>query len=170
MPTDTSTPRPSWLRRFVQWWGECNECSTPDCHNPAGVFGACVNCIADDWILAEREVERKKHVELKSAVKSVLLEIETEESLDTLDHPSGIEASVCEDIADRQKKGISKYGVTVAENPLPLKQWLQHAYEETLDKAIYLKRAIAEIEKTAPAAPLQTSCSGTITPPDEAQL
>ena len=60
--------------------------------------------------------------------------------------PTGIEAEVCQDIAKRQQKGISVYGVTVEENPLPLREWLQHAYEETLDKAIYLKRAIAEID------------------------
>lgn len=55
---------------------------------------------------------------------------------------------MCADIAERQQKGIAKYGVTVAENPLELREWLQHAYEETLDKAIYLKRAIAEMENT----------------------
>lgn len=60
--------------------------------------------------------------------------------------PTGIEAAVCADIAQRQAKGIAKYGTTVADNPLPLRDWLQHAYEETLDKAIYLKRAIAEID------------------------
>jgi len=59
---------------------------------------------------------------------------------------TGIELQVCQDIAERQAKGIAKYGITVAANPLELKQWLQHAYEETLDKAIYLKRAIVEIE------------------------
>lgn len=58
----------------------------------------------------------------------------------------GIEAEVCIEIARRQEKGIAKYGTTVADNPLSLRQWLQHAYEETLDKAIYLKRAIAEID------------------------
>lgn len=58
----------------------------------------------------------------------------------------GTEAEVCRDIATRQQFGIKKYGVTVAENPLTLKQWLQHAYEESLDHAIYLKRAIAEID------------------------
>lgn len=62
--------------------------------------------------------------------------------------PSGIEAAVCHDIAERQQKGVAKYGVSVAENPLTLREWLQHAYEETLDKAIYLKRAIAEMENT----------------------
>lgn len=65
--------------------------------------------------------------------------------------PTGIEAAVCNDITGRQQKGIAKYCVTVAENPLSLKQWLQHAYEETLDKAIYLKRAIAEMENKEPA-------------------
>jgi hypothetical protein len=60
--------------------------------------------------------------------------------------PHGIEAMVCTEIAARQAKGIAKYGTTVADNPLSLRQWLQHAFEETLDKAIYLKRAIAEID------------------------
>lgn len=54
----------------------------------------------------------------------------------------------CADIARRQRKGIAKYGVTVAEAPLELKQWLQHAYEESLDRIIYLKRAIRELEKS----------------------
>lgn len=60
--------------------------------------------------------------------------------------PTGIEAAVCKDIADRQRLGVSKYGTTVANNPLSLREWLNHAYEESLDQAIYLKRAIAEID------------------------
>ncbi len=56
--------------------------------------------------------------------------------------PVGTEAAVCADIARRQAMGIAKYGTTVADNPLPLRAWLQHAYEETLDQVIYLKRAI----------------------------
>jgi Fe-S-cluster containining protein len=60
---------------------------------------------------------------------------------------TGIEAEVCADIAARQRKGIAKYGMTVAQNPLELQQWLQHAYEEVLDQAVYLKRAIAKIQK-----------------------
>ena len=58
----------------------------------------------------------------------------------------GIEASVCIEIARRQEMGIAKYGTTVADNPLSLRQWLVHAFEEALDQAIYLKRAIAEID------------------------
>lgn len=60
-----------------------------------------------------------------------------------------IEQQVCQDILDRQKLGIAKYGTTVAENPLELRAWLQHALEECLDQAIYLKRAIAAIDEEA---------------------
>lgn len=63
---------------------------------------------------------------------------------------TGTEADVCADIAERQHRGIAKYGTTVRENPLTLKQWLQHAYEETLDQAVYLKRAIEEIDNAKP--------------------
>jgi hypothetical protein len=61
--------------------------------------------------------------------------------------PTGIEAAVCRDIADRQQLGICKYGTTVAANPLELREWLRHAYEECLDQAVYLRRAIAELDK-----------------------
>ena len=57
---------------------------------------------------------------------------------------SGIEAQVCADIVARQAKGLGKYGVTVADNPLTHQQWLEHAYYECLDMAIYLKRALAK--------------------------
>ncbi len=57
-----------------------------------------------------------------------------------------IETLVCSDIRLRQQRGVAKYGTTVAENPLPLADWLQHAYEETLDTAVYLRRAIEHLE------------------------
>ena len=60
---------------------------------------------------------------------------------------SGTELDVCKDIAMRQRMGINKYGTTVAENPLGLREWLVHAYQEALDQAIYLKRAIEEIDR-----------------------
>lgn len=59
---------------------------------------------------------------------------------------TGIELQVCKDIERRQKIGLQKYGTTVLENNLPLISWLQHAYEETLDKAVYLKRAMYELK------------------------
>ena len=57
------------------------------------------------------------------------------------------ETEVCADIQRRQELGIAKYGTTVAQNPLDLRQWLQHAYEEKLDDAVYMKRAIQELDK-----------------------
>jgi hypothetical protein len=59
----------------------------------------------------------------------------------------GTEGFVVMDICQRQELGIKKYGTTVQENPLPLRAWLQHAYEECLDQAIYLRRAIQELDK-----------------------
>ena len=66
---------------------------------------------------------------------------------------SGTEARVIVDIAERQAHGIAKYGTTVADNPLALKEWMQHAYEELLDGAVYLKRAMEEIAKASKFAP-----------------
>lgn len=60
---------------------------------------------------------------------------------------SGIEAIVCSDIANRQRLGIAKYGTTVAQNPLELRQWLEHLYEELLDAAVYVRRSMAEIDQ-----------------------
>ena len=60
--------------------------------------------------------------------------------------PEGTEAEVCADIARRQAFGENKYGMIVAENPSSLRARLVHAYEESLDLPIYLKRAIAEID------------------------
>ena len=60
---------------------------------------------------------------------------------------SGTEARVIDDISKRQLMGIQKYKTTVEENPLSLRQWLQHAYEECLDQAVYLRRAIEEIDR-----------------------
>ena len=59
----------------------------------------------------------------------------------------GVEAEVCADIARRQAFGKNKYGTTVAENPLSLRAWLVHAYEEALDLSVYLRRCIEEIDK-----------------------
>ena len=61
------------------------------------------------------------------------------------------ESLVCVDIRYRQQLGVRKYGTTVAGNELSEVQWLQHAYEEALDMAVYLKRLIQE-KSTSQAA------------------
>lgn len=59
----------------------------------------------------------------------------------------GIEASVCGDIAARQALGVKKYGQTLSDNHEGLRARLQHAYEEMLDGAIYLKWAMEKISE-----------------------
>lgn len=59
---------------------------------------------------------------------------------------TGIEAIVCKEIARRQQLGIQKYGITVAENPLALLEWVRHAKEEALDLAVYLTKIEATLK------------------------
>lgn len=69
---------------------------------------------------------------------------------DPADYLSGTELRVCQLIAERQMRGIAKYETTVSDNPLPLRVWLRHALEECLDQAIYLQRAIEEMDNAEP--------------------
>lgn len=55
--------------------------------------------------------------------------------------------AVREDLLKRSQVGIRKYGVTLDRSDLTLRQWLQHAYEECLDQANYLKKSILELEE-----------------------
>ena len=50
------------------------------------------------------------------------------------------------DLLQRSQLGIKKYGVTLCEGGLTHRQFLQHAYEEALDLANYLKGAIMRID------------------------
>jgi hypothetical protein len=51
------------------------------------------------------------------------------------------------DLLARSQVGIAKYGTTLDRKDLTLRDWLQHAYEETLDQANYLKRSIMELDR-----------------------
>lgn len=55
-----------------------------------------------------------------------------------------IVAQVIADMIERSKQGIEHYGKTLARKDLTLSDWLKHAYEEALDKSLYLKRAYLE--------------------------
>lgn len=61
--------------------------------------------------------------------------------------PTGTEAKVCQLIAQRQQLGVNKYGTTVAQNPLSLRQWLVHQQEELADALVYCTRAIEELDR-----------------------
>jgi hypothetical protein len=60
---------------------------------------------------------------------------------------SKIEDSVCEDIQRRAALGFQKYGVTLERTDIDHRGWVNHAYEEALDLACYLKRLMMELEK-----------------------
>jgi chromosome segregation ATPase len=94
---------------------------------------------------ADTNCRRIANDELKRVAGIVSNALVSQSDNELRDRVSGTEAEVCYDIAARQQKGIAKYGVSVADNPLALREWLQHAYEETLDNAVYLKRAISSL-------------------------
>jgi len=46
----------------------------------------------------------------------------------------------CIELLERSKAGVEKYGTTLEENDIPIKEWIQHAKEEAMDMANYLER------------------------------
>jgi hypothetical protein len=57
---------------------------------------------------------------------------------------SDIYKEVITDLISREKMGRAKYGTTVDKANLSEKEWMQHAYEEALDFAIYLKQMMSK--------------------------
>ena len=57
---------------------------------------------------------------------------------------SDIYKEVITDLISREKMGLMKYGTTVDNANLSEKEWMQHAYEEALDFAIYLKKMMSK--------------------------
>lgn len=57
-----------------------------------------------------------------------------------------IEECVINDIRARRELGRAKYGKSMERTDLGLREFLQHAYEECLDQAIYLKRAMRDLQ------------------------
>ena len=47
----------------------------------------------------------------------------------------------------RSKLGQEKYGTTLMRNDLSLLDWMRHAIEESLDRTLYLLRALKDLEK-----------------------
>ena len=59
---------------------------------------------------------------------------------------SKIGEEVISDIRRQEEKGLVTYGTTMDREDYELVNWLQEAYEETIDKALYLKAAINKIK------------------------
>lgn len=57
---------------------------------------------------------------------------------------SDVYKEVITDLISREKMGRAKYGTTVDNANLSEKEWMQHAYEEALDFAIYLKKMMSK--------------------------
>jgi hypothetical protein len=49
-------------------------------------------------------------------------------------------------LLDRSKKGQEKYGTTMMRNDLNLIDWMRHAIEESLDRVLYMQRAMKDLE------------------------
>ena len=60
----------------------------------------------------------------------------------TMKTKSKILAEVIQDLLYREQRGLETYGTTMDRDDYELKDWLEEAYEECLDKCIYLKAAI----------------------------
>ena len=46
------------------------------------------------------------------------------------------------DLQAREVRGLKEYGTTMDRTDLSQDEWLQHAYEEALDLALYLKKLL----------------------------
>ena len=66
--------------------------------------------------------------------------------VDDYSRACNITKGIIKDLIDSDKKGVEEYGTTVDRGDYSLKEWLQHAYEETLDTAKYLAAAIKKLD------------------------
>ena len=64
-----------------------------------------------------------------------------------MNQPSNLLASVIMDLKIREERGLATYGTTMDRKDLSKKEWLQHAYEEALDLALYLKKLMESHDK-----------------------
>lgn len=59
---------------------------------------------------------------------------------------SRIEDEVCEKIKARSDVGKKKYGVTMEEEILSMREWLVHLQEELMDAAVYVEKLLGMVE------------------------
>ena len=59
--------------------------------------------------------------------------------------PDPIVESVIQRMRRRSIRGVEKYGMTLAENPADLLEWIQHLQEEMMDAALYCERLKMEL-------------------------
>ena len=59
---------------------------------------------------------------------------------------SRIEDEVCKKIQARSEVGKKKYGVTMEEEVLSIREWLNHLQQELMDAAVYVEKVLGMIE------------------------
>ena len=59
---------------------------------------------------------------------------------------SRIEDEVCKKIQARSEVGKKKYGVTMEEEVLSIREWLNHLQQELMDAAVYVEKILGMVE------------------------
>ena len=55
--------------------------------------------------------------------------------------------NVVSQLRDREKRGLSKYGVNTERTDLSTLEWLQHLQEELMDGAVYIEKLKKELRE-----------------------
>ncbi len=64
----------------------------------------------------------------------------------TIDNKDTVVYRIASLLRSRSETGIRKYGTTLDRTDLEVKQWIDHAIEESLDHALYLQRIKDELK------------------------
>ena len=59
---------------------------------------------------------------------------------------SKVEDNVCKKIKARSDVGKAKYGVTMEEEVLSVREWIVHLQEELMDAAVYVEKLLEMVE------------------------
>jgi len=59
---------------------------------------------------------------------------------------SRIEDEVCKKIQQRADVGKKKYGVTMEEEVLSIREWLNHLQQELMDGCVYIEKLLGMVE------------------------
>jgi hypothetical protein len=65
----------------------------------------------------------------------------------TIDNKDTVVYHIASLLRSRSDTGIRKYGTTLDRTDLEVKQWIDHAIEESLDHALYLMKIKDELNK-----------------------
>ena len=58
----------------------------------------------------------------------------------SIDNKDSVVYRIAQLLKNRSETGIRKYGTTLDRTDLSIKEWIDHAIEESLDHALYLQR------------------------------